>query len=300
LSVLVTGANGFLGSKLVHSLIKEGQDIIAIARRDVPSVYESHPKVRWINRDIAKEGLVELEWSNLDAVVHLAGATLGRGNDEFEFLQANEQTLVRLLQATVKYCSHFVFASSQVVYGDIGSLHVSESQSLRVEGSVYACSKVNSENWIRSFQQRYGGRYLLMRLCGFVDGGGIVDYLIDRALADEPIELFSKGQVRRDYLHSDDGINALLAGVKCIPEEGVHPVNIGSGQAVSSLELAHEVCSELKSASEIRLLDQLAPQTDFVFDIKRAFSLLGFEPENLLQSVRSYAHKRFKAHHKID
>ena len=135
-----------------------------------------------------------------------------------------------------------------------------------------------------------------MRLSGFVDGGGIIDYLIDRALADEPIELFANGQVRRDYMHSDDGINALMAAVNSRSEEGVHPVNLGSGQAISAAELAREVCSELNSASEIILLDRPAPQADFVFDIERAHSLLGFEPENLLQAVRRHARKRFIAH----
>jgi UDP-glucose 4-epimerase len=296
--ILVTGATGFLGSRLIRVLINDGQYVIAIARVSVPDDYVDHPMVHWIVRDIAKEGLDGLEWPHLDAVVHLAGATLGAGTDEFEFLQANEQTLVRLLQVTAKHCKHFVFASSQVVYGNVQNLQVNEEQPVRADSSAYACSKLNSENWIRWFQHRYGGCYYFMRFSGFVDGGGIIDYMIDRALEDEAIELFSNGEVRRDYMSSSDGINALLLAIKSCEVEGVYPVNLGSGQIVAAIDLAREVCSELNSSSNIVLLDCPAPQADFVFDIDRAHSLLGFQPEHLLESVRHHAQYRLASYRK--
>ena len=296
MAILVTGASGFLGKKLVNRLLKEQQHVIAVARKPKPKIYADN--IQWIEKDIAKEGLEGIECSQLDSVVHLAGATLGAGTDEYKFLQANEQTLVRLLQATADKCDHFVFASSQVVYGNARNLQVNEEQPVRADGSAYACSKLNSENWIRWFQHRYGGSYLLMRLSGFIDGGGIIDYLIDQALTGETIELFAHGQVRRDYMSSSDGINAILSAINVRPGNGIYPVNLGSGQAVTALELARAVCSELSSTSEIKLLDRSAPQADFVFDIARARSLLGFHPENLLSAVRHHARKRFEAHQK--
>jgi len=298
LSILVTGAEGFLGSKLVRSLVNENQHVIALSRRSIPKEYINSSNIHWVEADLVKDVLGGNEWPQLDAVVHLAGATLGAGTDEFEFLQANEQTLVRLLQATADKCDHFVFASSQVVYGNARNLQVNEEQPVRADGSAYACSKLNSENWIRWFQRRHGGSYFLMRLSGFVDGGGIVDYLIDQALAGDPIELFANGQVRRDYMHSSDGISAILSAINVRPGDGVHPVNLGSGQAVTAQELAREVCSELNSVSRIELVDRPAPQADFVFDIACARSLLGVQPEDLLSAVRRHARKRLEAHQK--
>ena len=292
MAVLVSGASGFLGSQMVGRLAADGQDVVAVARRPAPAVLASNPRIHWVVRDIAQDGLEPVGLPDIEAVVHLAGATLGAGKDENMFLHANEQTTVRLLQALSDRTDRFVFASSQVVYGNARHLGVTEDFPLHPEGSAYACSKLNSENWIRWFQKRHGGQYLALRFCGFINGGGIVDYLIDRALAGEPIELYSQGKVCRDYISSVDGIDMLMAALKYRGEPGFLPVNIGSGEAVSAHELAKLVCAELLSTSRIELRTSLSPQDDFVFCIDRARHLFDFRPSSLPDAVRYYARCR--------
>jgi UDP-glucose 4-epimerase len=289
MAVLVSGASGFLGSRLVARLVADEQEVIALSRRPVPSLFKANPKVHWMVRDIVKDDLNLIGIRDVDAVVHLAGATLGAGQDESLFLQANELTTVRLCQAFADQTECFIFASSQVVYGDARHLGVTEDFPLQHEISAYACSKVNSENWLRWFQKRHGGKYLALRLCGFIEGGGIVDYLIDRALADEPIELYENGKVHRDYLPAEEGVDALMAALKYRGKPGFLPVNIGSGQLISAYELARLVCDELRSSSEIILRTTPSPQGDLVFSIDRAKQLFDFRPGSMTDAVRSYA-----------
>jgi nucleoside-diphosphate-sugar epimerase len=292
MAILVSGASGFLGSRLVERLAANGQDVVAISRRPAHGLLGSNPRVRWVLLDIEKEGLPLNGLPDIEAVVHLAGATLGAGKDENKFLRSNEQTTVRLLQALAEHTDRFVFASSQVVYGDACHLRVDEDFPLQPIGSAYACSKINSENWLRWFQTRYGGQYLALRFCGFIDGGGLVDYLIDQALTGAPINLHSKGMVRRDYLSSANGIDALLAALNFRGQPGFMPVNIGSGQSVSAHEMARHVCTKLRSSSQIVLNTSSAPQGDFVFCIERAQQLLNFQPSNLIEAVQCYAEHR--------
>ncbi len=292
MAVLVSGASGFLGRRLVERLAADGQDVVAVARRAVSAALGSNPKIRWVVRDIAQDGLKLAGLSDIEVVVHLAGATLGAGKDENLFLRANEQTTVRLFQAVADSTDRFVFASSQVVYGDARHLGVTEDFPLRPDGSAYACSKLNSENWLHWFQKRHGGQYLALRFCGFIDGGGIVDYLIDRALAGETIDLYSHGKVRRDYLPSDEAIDVLIAALKYQGQPGFIPVNVGSGQAVSAYELATLVCAELNSSSRIELRSNPSPQGDFAFCIDRARQLFDFRPGNLTDAVRRHARRR--------
>lgn len=292
MAVLVSGASGFLGSRLVERLVGAGHDVVGISRRPPPGKFASHPRIQWLVRDIAQEGLDNAQLPHLDAAVHLAGATLGAGVDEHLFLRANEQTTVRLLQALSGRIEHFVFTSSQAVYGNALHLGVTEDFPLQPEASAYACSKVNGENWARWFQKRHGGRYLALRLCGFIDGGGIVDYLIDRALAGEPIKLYSGGAVRRDYLPSAEGIDALMEALSYRGEPGFTAVNVGSGQIVSALELANIVCAELGSTSRIELKETPGPQGDFVLCVDRAGQLFDFQPGNLADAVRRHARDR--------
>ena len=116
--------------------------------------------------------------------------------------------------------------------------------------------------------------------------------LIDQALAGEQIELFSEGKVRRDYLPVDEAIDALVAAVNHSGSPGFLPINIGSGQAVSSYELAKVICEELQSSSQIKLLSKPSPQSDFVFCVDRARQVLNFQPGCLIDAVREYAKRR--------
>ncbi len=294
MTVLISGASGFLGSRLVARLAADGHKIVALTRRPTSESIGEKPNVRWISCDIARDGLETGDLPDIEVVVHLAGATLGASKDEAVFLHANEQMTVRLCQAMASRTDHFVFASSQVVYGDACHLSVTEDFPVSANGSAYACSKLNSENWLRWFQKRHGGQYLALRYCGFINGGGLVDYVVDRAIAGDPIKLYSRGEVRRDYLPSDEGVNALIAAMKFSGESGFLPINIGSGQAVSALDLARLVCGELGSASPIELLTTPSPQGDFVFSGERAKRLLGFQPGSLIEAVRHYARCRLE------
>jgi UDP-glucose 4-epimerase len=287
-AVLVTGAAGFLGSRLVERLAALGHDVVAMARTPRPERWASTGRVAWIERDIARDGLAPDEIAGIDTVFHLAGATLGAGTDEWRFLCANEATTVRLLQTCAGRVKRVIFASSQVVYGDANHLAVTEAFPLEGVKSAYACSKVNSEQWLKWFQGRHGGLYLTLRLSGFVEGGGIIDYIIDRAMRNQPIELLSKGAVRRDYLPVAKGIDAFLAAFRYEGAAGFTPFNIGSGQIISAYELATLICTEMASSSEIVQSPRPAPQGDFVFDTGHAARCLKFEPGDLRDGIRQY------------
>lgn len=286
--VLVTGAAGFLGSRLVERLTQNDYEVMAIGRCSTPARFLSNKNVVWVERDIALEGLAPNEVAGIDTVFHLAGATLGAGQDEWRFLMANEATTVRLLQACAKHVKKFIFASSQVVYGNANHIAISEDFPLQGIGSAYACSKLNCENWLRWFQNKYGGQYLTLRLSGFVEGGGAIDYIIDQVLRNEPVELFAHGTVRRDYLPVEKGVEAFLAALHYGGPEGFEIFNIGSGQAITAFELAKLICAEIDSSSEIVLSSLPAPQGNFVFDIRKATQCLGFKPEDLPEAVRGY------------
>jgi nucleoside-diphosphate-sugar epimerase len=292
MAILVSGASGFLGNRLVARLIEQGRDVVALSRQPRPEQFANAANLQWYILDIAQDKFDVKGLPSLDAVVHLAGATLGAGTDEHLFLKKNEETTLKLLQATAQHCKHFVMASSQVVYGNPGHLAITEAFPLQPDGSAYACSKLNSENWIRWFQKRYGGTYLLLRFCGFIDGGGLPDYIINQALSDKNIELFSQGRIARDYLPSAEGIDAIIAALDYRGAQEVLPVNIGSGQILPANELAQIICNEVQSQSAIKLLQDPAPQNDFVFDISRAKKLLGFAPGNLSDAIRTYAEYR--------
>ena len=290
-TVVISGATGFLGKKLVAELSKKELRVVALYRTAVPTSLLSVPNIEWLKIDLADPVLhLEIPYK-VDVVVHLAGATLGAGKDESVFFRSNEIATFNLLNQLSGQCKKFIYASSQVVYGDACSLEVDENFPLDVTESPYACSKVNCENWFRWFQKKTGGTYICLRFCGFIDGGGIIDYILDMACQRKDIELFSSGEIVRDYLSSDDAIKAFIKAINSIDSLASEfiPINIGSGQPISSIEIAKLVCLATNSDSVIIKLDRQGPQGDFILNNDKARKLIKFEPQNLLKEISKYS-----------
>ena len=74
---LVTGASGFIGSRLIRELTKSGAKVIAFTRKDI-----DNPDIEQIFGDFANlDDLEQLKGRNIDVVIHLAGVT-GDANEE--------------------------------------------------------------------------------------------------------------------------------------------------------------------------------------------------------------------------
>ena len=192
MTILVTGASGFLGKKLITELSNDSESVIAIYRSEPSKNLLNLPNIQWIKSDLSSSNNMLNTLEKIDTVVHLAGATLGAGTKEDIFFESNEITTFNLLNLLSGQCSNFIYASSQVVYGDICNLKIKENSLTDISESAYACSKVNSENWLKWFQKKSKGNYISLRFCGFIDGGGLIDYIIKNAIEHNKIELFSK------------------------------------------------------------------------------------------------------------
>ena len=289
MKILVLGASGFIANLFIQRLVKDNHSVIALSRQPIPSHLIPCASLEWMQFDISNDNLGFLDLPKIDVVFHLAGRTSGASDDEDNFLLANERTTVRLCKLLANKANRYIFASSQSVYGDANSLAVTENFPLKPDFSSYACSKVNSENWVRLFQKRSGINCIILRFCGFIEGGGIIDYLIDHALANKRIELFSNGEVLRDYITINDVITVLNHALDYSRKHEFLPINIGSGQLVSSYDLAKIICHEVNSSSEIKFLPNIGPQGNFIFCIDRAKEELNFQPSDLIESVRHYA-----------
>lgn len=291
MTILVTGASGFLGKKLITELSHNSEMVIAIYRSEPDSNLLNLPNIQWIKSDLSIDNNIIKSLKKIDTVVHLAGATLGAGTKADIFFESNEITTFNLLNQLSGQCSNFIYASSQVVYGDICNLKVKENFPTDISESAYACSKVNCENWLKWFQKKSKGNYISLRFCGFIDGGGLIDYIIKNAIEHNKIELFSKGLIVRDYIASKDGINAIINAIKNINDfkNKYLPINIGSGQLLSAFSIADLIVKTLDSRSKIVLLDQDGPQGDFGLDISKAQEILNFIPSKLEDEISKYA-----------
>jgi len=116
-------------------------------------------------------------------------------------------------------------------------------------GSMYAITKLCQEQMCARFGEAYGMPVVVLRLFNVYGPRqshsnpytGIITAFANRLLAGRPPEVYEDGLMTRDFVHVSDAVRALVrAGAGDGPESGVY--NIGSGHAITILELAERMC----------------------------------------------------------
>ncbi len=168
--VIVTGATGLIGKKLIQALLDRNDEVV-IFSRDIKKAKSIFPNVKQIIEwDYHHPEKWKSNLENSDAVVHLAGLNLfaKRWNDEFkksiiESRQVSTKNLVEAIKLCNKKPEVFISASGIGYYGDCRDnllteefpngndflaevCKIWESESAKVEYSK--CKKCTNQNWI--------------------------------------------------------------------------------------------------------------------------------------------------------
>jgi len=151
--IIVTGATGLIGRKLVNALIQRGDNVVVFSRSVNKAKSILPNPVEIVEWDYLKPELWKSKLENSDAVVHLAGINLfaKRWNDNFkkEVIRSREVSTRNLVQA-IKSCSNkpevFISASGVGYYGDSGDYLLSEDSQAGNDFLANVCKVWESES----------------------------------------------------------------------------------------------------------------------------------------------------------
>lgn len=224
-TILVTGANGLLGSQCVAALAEnQNREVIAIWHKGRECLLSKLPaNVRYVQCDLADLEAVRKLFGGqrIDAVVHAAAALPDATPDYFrKALSVNVQGTANVVSAASEAgCPRFVYCSSVSVYGttDDDGARFSETD-LPSPEDVYAWSKWAGEEYVRLCCHKGDMTGVALRLSGLHGPGrknGVFFNIVLAASKGESIVIRNNG-VPFQFLALSDAVAAIL---RCIPRD---------------------------------------------------------------------------------
>lgn len=234
--VLVTGANGFVGSHLVRRLAAN-HSVVALARD--PTRLRAM-RIEALPADLSQPVDSKAWPATVDAIIHLAQANVSFPESAQEMFAVNTASTQRLLDyARRSRAFRFILASSGDVYGDRRGLS-KESDAARPAG-YYAVTKYASELIAMSYRD-YTVPCVLRLFQPFGPGqsGRLIPKLAERVRKGEPVLVNDGDRPLVTPLYIDDAV-AAIEKTLTVAYTGV--INLAGDEAVSVRRLAEQIGS---------------------------------------------------------
>ncbi|MBI4456226.1 MAG: NAD-dependent epimerase/dehydratase family protein [Acidobacteria bacterium] len=296
--VLITGGAGYLATNLVNSIRCEDCRIIRLGRpgREFP-LAKGAARIDDVTGDIRDMSLWERLLDGVDVVFHFAAQTSVRVANENPpaDMTVNVLPMLYLLDSCRRkgWQPIVLFAGTATEAGMPLALPVNESHT-DDPTTVYDLHKLMAENYLKFYAHQQIVRGTTLRLANVYGPGpksssgdrGVLNQMVRKALAGEPLTLHGHGQYLRDYIYVDDVIQAFLAAVANIDRINGRHFVIGNGQGhtiAQAVELvAERVARRTGRVVPVKQLDPPEPllpidTRDFIADTSHFSQATGWK-----------------------
>ena len=306
MTVLITGAAGFIGYHIADALAARGERVIGID--NLNPFYDVRLKEARLKRLEAHKGFVfrRVDIANreameglagahpeIDVIIHLAAQAGVRYSlhNPFAYVESNVVGHLAVLETARRLpgLRHLVYASSSSVYGANKTMPYRETDRVDTPLSLYAATKRADELIGHAYAHLFGLPQTGLRFFTVYGPWGRPDmayYSFARAIvAGQPITLYDNGLLRRDLTYIDDIVAGVLACVDH-PPTGNPPVqllNIGNHQAEEIRTLVALLEKELGQKAVLRYAPRPPTDVEETFaSVDAIGALTGFVPRTRL------------------
>ena len=290
MKVLVTGAAGFIGFHTVKRLSERGDEVVGIdnindyydprlkfarlAELGIGEGAVTHGKAvvssrysgfRFVRLDLCDRDALQRLFAaeGFDAVCNLAAQAGVRYSIEnpYAYVESNIVGFVNLLECCRHYpVRHLVYASSSSVYGQNAKVPFSEADRVDNPVSLYAATKKSGELMAHVYSSLYGIPATGLRFFTVYGPWGRPDMapmlFTERILAGDPIRVFNKGELSRDFTYIDDIEEGIIRAVDRAPQGEVpyRIYNIGCSQPVRLMDFIRTLEAALGREAQLEML----------------------------------------------
>ena len=263
--VLVTGADGFIGSHLVERLVAEGAEVRALC------LYTSNGTHGWLDEsardvrdavdlrlgDVRDAGLVRDLVEGCDLVLHLASliAIPYSYLAPASFIETNVVGALNVLEAVRASGTTMINTSTSEVYGTPESVPISETHPLRAQ-SPYAASKIAADKLCESYAASFGVDVATLR--PFNTYGprqsmrAVIPTVLTRLLAGATEVRLGNLSPRRDFTFVSDTVDGFVRAATVGMRPG-ETVQLGTGRTVSIGEVV-DLCRTVTGREDAEVI----------------------------------------------
>lgn len=294
--VLVTGADGFMGSHVTERLVSLGAKVSVLVRgSSVSGTYKYELKnISHLKKDLQQIIAVNISSPDTttlikknkpEVILHLAAdAYVPYSFDHpFEVMATNLHGTLNVLHAAMKLSNleRVVCTSSSEIYGTALTPSISETHALNPT-SPYAASKVAADRFAFSYYLTYGLPIAIIRpfnTFGPRHTYDVIPKFIDLALKGQPLTVYGSGKQSRDFTYVDDMVRAFLV-MGSHPKAVGQSVNFGTGIDISVNKTAELIVKHCGTKTKIvHIKQRLAEVHKLRCNPSLAKKLFGWEAE---------------------
>ena len=306
MSVLVTGAAGFIGYHVCAALIERGDTVIGVDNlNDYYDVrlkearlanLEKHQAFTFRRVDIADGRAIEEAMTGtggVDRVIHLAAQAGVRYalENPGAYIQTNLVGHFNVLEACrrLEQLAHLVYASSSSVYGGNTDLPFSVDDRVDQPVSLYAATKRAGELLSHSYSHLHRLPQTGLRFFTVYGPWGRPDmsaYIFTKAIIEgRPIQVFNRGDMTRDFSYIEDIVGGVVAALDRPPaDDGKSPphrlYNLGNNKSEPLMRFIELIEKAVGKKAKIDLQPMQPGDVKATYaDIEASRRELGFAPK---------------------
>ena len=296
--ILVTGADGFIGSHLTEALARQGHDVNAFVN------YNSFGSWGWLNHgdpenlknikvimgDIRDPYGVRQAVRDCDIILHLA-ALIGipySYHSPDSYVDTNINGTLNILQAARDFgIKKVIHTSTSEVYGTARILPITEDHPLQGQ-SPYSATKIGADHLALSFFRSFGIPVTVLRPFNTYgprqSARAVIPTIIMQILMGKKEISLGSLHPTRDLVYVEDTVAGFMRALKAPEIEG-EVIHLGTGHEVSIGDLAKTIARLMSVKIEIRgALERVRPLKSeverLVADAAKAKKLLKWSPQN--------------------
>ncbi len=308
---LVTGAAGFIASKVCEDLLQDGHEVVGIDNFD--PVYDlrikewrlnrltGNPKFSFYRQSICDRNILDIIIKNhadIDAVINLAAKAGVRDSltDPWSYYNTNLTGTLNLLEI----CRHnnirkFILASTSSIYGENAPYPTPETADSSHPLQPYAASKKAAETLCHSYHFLYGLDITVVRYFTVYGPAGrprMSMFRFNKWISEgKTVRIFGDGNQTRGFTYLDDISRGTILALK---ELGFEIINLGGHESVSINDLVGKFENAIGKKAKIEYEPaHPADMSASWADVSKAKQLLGWSPkfsldQGILEVARWY------------